>query len=409
MTYSGALAEEAQLMPGPGSFLVGKEEEEEVLDVIRSGHLYRYGDPDDPRFRQKVVTLEREFARFVTTDHALAVNSGTSALWIAMRAMGIGPGDEVVVPAYTYVATYTAVLFTGATPVLAEVDDTLNLDPADAEARITSRTRAVVAVHMLGNPARLDRIRALCTSRGVDLIEDCAQAGGARYRGQPVGSFGRMAGFSLNFFKTFTAGDGGLLVTSDPDLYEKAFGYHDQGHRPLRTGVEVGRREILGMNFRINELTGAVALAQLRKLDHITQTLRSKKAQLKQHLEGLDGVSFRTITDPEGEVGSLLVMVFETAERARRVAEELGTTTLDRSGWHVYSNMEHVRAALAERGFDIRKGAFPRTDDRLERSVNLSVGVVDGGLGSGYGIDILSDEGQIETVGRRIRQVVRAG
>ncbi|NJK90212.1 MAG: aminotransferase class I/II-fold pyridoxal phosphate-dependent enzyme [Myxococcales bacterium] len=127
-------------MPGPGSFLIGEEEEKEILEVIRSGHLYRYGDAEDPRFKRKVMTLEQEFARFVGVDHALAVNSGTSALWISMRAMGIGEGDEVLVPAYTYVATYTAVLFTGATPILCEVDDTLNLDPDDA-ARGSRRRR----------------------------------------------------------------------------------------------------------------------------------------------------------------------------------------------------------------------------------------------------------------------------
>lgn len=396
-------------MPGPGSFLVGQEEENEVLEVIRSGHLYRYGDPNDPKFRQKVVSLEREFAAYVGTEHALAVNSGTAALWISMQALGIGPGDEVIVPAYTYVATYTAVLFTGATPILAEVDETLNLDPEDARARITERTKAIVAVHMLGNPARIDELKELADSRNLLFIEDCAQAAGARYKGRSVGSFGVMAGFSLNYFKTFTAGDGGLLVTSDPVLYEKAFGFHDQGHRPMRTGVEVGRREIIGMNFRISELTGAVALAQLRKLDGITATLRSKKARLRAGLEGLEGVAFRTVTDPEGEVGSLLVMRFDHVEHARRTAERLGTTTLEKSGWHVYANMEHIRVELAQRGHDIGKGAFPQTDDLLERSINFSVGVVDGGLGSGFGINILSSDAEIDAVADRIREVIRQG
>lgn len=398
---------ERKPMPGPGSYLVGEEEEKELLDVIRSGHLYRYGAPDDPRFQRKVMTLEQEFARFVGVEHALAVNSGTSALWIAMRSLGIGEGDEVIVPAYTYVATYTAVLFTGATPVLAEVDDTLNLDPDDVERRITPKTKAIVPVHMLGNPARLDRILPIAKEKKLIVIEDCAQAAGARYQGRSVGSFGSMGGFSLNFFKTFTAGDGGLIATNDPILYEKAFGYHDQGHRPMRTGVEVGRREVLGMNFRINELTGAVGLAQLRKLDRITSTLRAKKAKLKAMLADLPNVSFRTITDPEGECGTLLVMYLDDPERARRVAEALGTKPLQESGWHVYSNMEHIRKALAERGHDIGLGAFPRTDERLARSINLSVGVVDGGLGSGYGINIRSSDEEIETVGRRIRDVVR--
>lgn len=393
-------------MPGPGSYLVGEEEEKEILEVIRSGHLYRYGDPDDPRFQRKVMTLEQEFAEFVGVEHALAVNSGTTALWISMKSLGIGEGDEVIVPSYTYVATYTAILFTGATPILAEVDDTLNLDPDDVEHRITERTKAIVPVHMLGNPARLDRILPIAKARDLIVIEDCAQAAGARYQGKAVGSYGSFGGFSLNFFKTFTAGDGGLIATNDPLLYEKAFGYHDQGHRPLRTGTAVGRREVIGLNCRINELTGAVALAQLRKLDGITSTLRAKKAKLKGMLEDLPHISFRTITDPEGECGSLLVMFVDEVERARRIAEELGTKPLQESGWHVYSNMEHVRKALAERGHDIALGAFPRTDDRLSRAINFSVGVVDGGLGSGFGINIRSTDEEIEAVGRRIRDVV---
>ncbi len=393
-------------MPGPGSYLVGSEEEKEILEVIRSGHLYRYGDPEDPRFRQKVMTLERDFARFVGVEHALAVNSGTAALWISMMSMGIGEGDEVIVPAYTYVATYTAVLFTGATPVLAEVDDSLNLDSADVEARITPKTKAIVPVHMLGNPVRMEPILDLAERRGLIVIEDCAQAAGARYKGRSVGSFGSMGGFSLNFFKTFTAGDGGLIATDDPDLYERAFGFHDQGHRPLRTGVEVGRREVIGMNFRINELTGAVALAQLRKLDAITSTLRAKKAKLKAMLQDLRGVSFRSIGDPEGECGTLLVLYLEDEERTRRVAARLGTKPLQESGWHVYSNMEHIQKALKDRGFDISLGAFPRTDDLLSRAINLSVGVVDGGLGSGYGINIRSTDDEIAAVGQSVREAV---
>ncbi|MGF1509375.1 MAG: DegT/DnrJ/EryC1/StrS family aminotransferase [Myxococcota bacterium] len=393
-------------MPGPGSYLIGEEEEQQILEVIRSGHLYRYGDPNDARFKRKVMTLEQEFAAFVGTEHALAVNSGTAALWISMMSLGIGEGDEVIVPAYTYVATYTAVLFTGATPILAEVDDTLNLDPADLPRRLTSKTKAVVPVHMLGNPARLDDIIQFAKQHDLLVIEDCAQAAGARYRGRPVGSFGRMAGFSLNFFKTFTAGDGGLLVTSDADLYEKSFGYHDQGHRPHRTGVEVGRREIIGMNFRVNELTGAVALAQLRKLDTITETLRAKKARLKTQLLDLPHVTFRHVTSPEGEVGSLLVMFLDEPDRAKRVARALGTKTLDGSGWHVYSNMEHIQRALAQRGHDVAKGVFPQTDRYLERAVNLSVGVVDDGLGSGFGINIRSSDQDIDATAARIRKAV---
>lgn len=397
-------------MPGPGSYLVGKEEIAEVLEVLESGHLYRYGDPEDERFKRKVHTLEQRFAAYTGTQHAVAVNSGTAALWISMKALGIGEGDEVIVPAYTYVATYTSALFAGATPILAEVDDTLTLDLADVEARITDRTKAIVPVHMLGNPAQMDEMMALANKHGLIVLEDCAQAAGAVYKGKKVGSIGRMGGFSLNYFKTFTAGDGGLIVTSEEELFIKAFGMHDQGHKPHRLGTEVGRRDILGMNFRINELTGAVALAQLAKLDGITSSLREKKGKLKAALgPDMAGVGFRRVTDVEGECGTLCTLLFEDAAHAQRVCKRLGTKTVSESGWHVYFNMEHIIRELSERGHDVRKGAFPKTDDLLSRAVNLSVGVVDGGLGSGFGINIHSSDEEIGEAAAKVREAVAAG
>jgi 8-amino-3,8-dideoxy-alpha-D-manno-octulosonate transaminase len=240
------------------------------------------------------------------------------------------------------------------------------------------------------------------------VLEDCCQAGGATYKGQRTGTFGEMGAFSLNYFKTFTAGDGGLLATNSDELYEVAFGYHDQGHRPLRTGVEVGRRTIMGMNFRMNELTGAVALAQLRKLSHIVETLRDKKRKFKESLQGTPGVTFRRITDPNGECATLLVMFLPTAARARDLAKELGTKPLCDSGWHVYSNMEHILARLNELGHPVKPGSLPRTDDLLARAINLSVGVVDSGLGSAFGINIHSSDQEILKTAERVRQAVAA-
>ncbi|MBX2811786.1 MAG: DegT/DnrJ/EryC1/StrS family aminotransferase [Myxococcales bacterium] len=393
-------------MPGPGSYLIGEDEITGILEVLRSGHLYRYGSADDDQFKRKVHTLEAEFAKFVGVNHAVAVNSGTTALWIAMKSLGIGPGDEVIVPAYTYVATYTSVLFAGATPVLAEVDDTLTLEPEDVAARVTERTKAIVPVHMLGNPAQMDALLVIAERYNLKVIEDCAQAAGARYHGRVVGSMGEFGAFSLNYFKTFTAGDGGLLVTGDDELFMRAFGLHDQGHKPHRLGTEVGRRDILGMNFRMNELTGAVALAQLRKLNHITEQLRAQKQKLKAALGSLPGVSFRRLTDTTGECGTLCTLLFEQPEHAQQVAKRLNTTTVSASGWHVYSNMEHIIKELSERGYDIRRGAFPKTDHRLDSAINLSVGVVDGGLGSAFGINIFSSDEEIAAVAAKVCEAV---
>jgi dTDP-4-amino-4,6-dideoxygalactose transaminase len=189
-----------------------------------------------------------------------------------------------------------------------------------------------------------------------------------------------------------------MLVTDSSDLYQKAFAMQDQGYRRKEGKLEVVEPSVLGLNFRVNELTGAVALAQLRKLDWIVRTLRSKKRELKARIAEADGIGFRQINDAEGECGTLLTVIFESPERAARIAEFLGTVTLERSGWHVYSNMDHVNRHLKELGRPNGLGAYPKTDDLLRRSINLSVGVVDAGLGSAFGINIHSTEEEIDRV-----------
>ena len=390
-------------MPGPGSQWIGKEEIAELMDVMESGHLFRYGSLEDPRFKHKVYTFEQEFAAHCGARYALATSSGSGALVAALKAVGIGPGDEVIVPAYTFIATYSSIIFSGGVPVLAEIDPSLDLDPADIESRITRRTRAIMPVHMLGNPCDMDAILGIAGRHGLAVIEDACQANGGSYRGRKVGTLGRIGAFSLNVFKTVTAGDGGMVVTDDAGLYKAAFGFHDQGHAPLRSGVEVGKRSVLGMNFRMNELTGAVALAQLRKLDRIIATLREKKKRFKDLIAGAGRFRFRSLNDPDGECATLCTVLFDDPAEAARVAEKLGTTTVDRSGWHVYANMEHFNRYLREKGYSHGKGAFPRTDDILSRAINLSVGVVDAGLGAAFGIDIDATDETIVGAAERFR------
>ncbi|MFC2023826.1 DegT/DnrJ/EryC1/StrS family aminotransferase, partial [Chloroflexota bacterium] len=246
--------------------LVGDEEIKEVMDVLESGYLYRYQVGGDPRFQGKVLQLEREIAKQSQVRFAVAVNSGTSALLIALLGLGVGPGDEVIVPGFTFVASISAVVYAGAVPVLAEIDRTLNLDPEDVRKKITPRTRAIMAVHMMGNPARLDELKAIADEHGLYLVEDAAQAFGASYHGRSLGSIGQVGIFSFNVFKTVTSGDGGMIVTDDEEVYRRCFAFHDQGHSPLRSGVEIGKRPFLGLDFRYTELQAAVLLAQLRKM-----------------------------------------------------------------------------------------------------------------------------------------------
>jgi 8-amino-3,8-dideoxy-alpha-D-manno-octulosonate transaminase len=178
---------------------------------------------------------------------------------------------------------------------------------------------------------------------------------------------------------------------------------HDQGHSPLRAGVEVGSRSVLGLNFRMNEITGALALAQLRKIDRITGALRDKKKKFKEQIAGIPGIHFRKLNDPAGECGTLLTVIFDDPARAAAVAKAVGTRTVDKSGWHVYANMEHVGRFLKERGLPNGKGAYPRTDDILSRSINLSVGVVDAGLGAAFGVNINSTDAEISAVAKKFR------
>ena len=307
--------EDAPSMPGPGLDLLGAEELAELADVVASGHLSRFG-PDDDSFPAKVRHFEELVAELSQTRYALAVNAGTSALFLALVGLGIGPGDEVIVPGFTFVATISSVVYARARPVLAEVDESFDLDPIDVEARITPRTRAIIVVHMLGNPARLDELKAVAARHAIPLIEDAAQAFGATYRGRWVGGQAAAGTYSFNEFKTITCGDGGLLLTDDEDLYRRAFAMHDQGHSPNRRGIEVGSRPFLGLNLRMTELQGAVLLAQVRRLDQIRDHLRANRDIVKDIIGDIPGIRFRTLPDPDGDLATHLVVIFPDAASA---------------------------------------------------------------------------------------------
>lgn len=382
-------------MPGPGVELIGEEEIAEVLEVLSSRFLSRYGPSDDPAFGAKCRRVEQEIAALADVKYGLGLSSGGSGgLWLSLLGLGIGPGDEVIVPGFTFVATISAVVYARAVPVLAEIDDTFNLSPSDVEARITPRTRAIIAVHMLGAPARLSELKAIADRHSIALIEDCAQAFGATYGGRGVGGIGTIGVYSFNEYKTITCGDGGMIVTDDENLYERCFAMHDQGHAPDRLGSRYAARPFLGMNFRMTELSGAVLLAQLRRLDAIRSHLRANKAIVKTALADLPGLEFRTLADPQGDLATHCVVVLPTAAIARDIAAEIGSITLAESGWHVYTNMEHVleKRTVTGKGcpFDCasfnheevvyQRGMLPRTDELLARSISIGIGVFDANL-----------------------------
>jgi dTDP-4-amino-4,6-dideoxygalactose transaminase len=408
--------------------LIGEEEIQEVLEVLRGGYLFRYGislgAEVDPRFKGKVYQVEREIADYCGVRYAVAVNSGTSALLTALCGLGVGPGDEVIVPGYTFIASLSSIIYARAIPVLAEVDRTFNLDPADVRMKVTPRTKAIMAVHMMGNPARLEELKALADEHGLLLIEDCAQAFGATYRGRPVGSVGHAGAFSFNVYKTITSGDGGMVVTDVEEVYRRCFAFHDQGHSPLRTGVEIGQRPFVGLDFRFTELQAAVLIPQLRKLPRILSHLRTNKRHFKELIAGLPGLEFRQLPDPEGDCATMLTVILPTEEVARRIAKDLGTKVVADAGWHVYSNMEQILeqrtitpekcpftcSPYTDRGGQMRyyKGMLPRTDALLARSINIGIGVADPGLGSTFGVTMRDGLKEVEERATRFRQVAGA-
>jgi dTDP-4-amino-4,6-dideoxygalactose transaminase len=407
-------------MPGPGFEWIGKEEEKEVLEVLRGRWMFRYGDEKDPAFKRKVKGLEEMVEKSFGAKHALAVTSGTAALITALSALGIGPGDEVIVPGYTFIASMSSIIIARAIPVLAEVDESLTLDPADVERKITPRTKAIMAVHMLGNACNLDALAALAAKHKLILLEDTAQAFGGSWKGRRLGTLGLMGTYSFNIFKTINAGDGGMVVTDDDELYFRAFGYHDQGHFPSRSGVEVGNRSIVGQNYRMNEITAAVLIAQFRRLSDIIERLRAIKTRMKKQLEGVPGVSFRRINDPAGECNTLCTVFLPTPAIAAKTAGKLGTATMDKSGWHVYNNMEQIlgKKMITEVGCpynceshpcrqEYHKGMLPNTDRLLERAINISVGVVDKGLGAGFGIHPRSTDKEIDQKAKQFIAAVK--
>jgi len=410
-------------MGGPGSYLIGDEEKKQIMEVLDKGYLFRYGDESDPRFLAKVWQLEKKVSKILKIPYTVAVNSGTSALWIALGALGIGPGDEVIVPGYTFIASITSIIYSRAIPVLAEIDETLTLDPSDVQRKITSRTRAIMLVHMLGNPGQIDEIKSIAEKNNLFLIEDCAQAFGAEYKNKYVGSFGDIGTYSFNVFKTITAGDGGMLATSSEEFYRRAFAIHDQGHLPLRKGVEQGARTVIGLDFRMTEIAAAILLAQLDKMDRIKTILKKNKKRFKEAISDIDGIEFRRIPDPDGELCTLLTVFFPSEDIARKIGDELGCGVVADSGWHVYSNMEHVLSKKTpdrvgcpftcpyykERGGDVdyREGMLPKTDSLLKRAINISIGVYDKGLGSGFGITVTSSDSEIDEKIEQFRKTVR--
>ena len=312
----------------PESYAIGPQEigEEEialVTEALRSRNLFRYLKPAEQSYTAR---FENEFRDLTRVRHVLAVNSGTSALICGLVGLGVSSGDEVIIPAYTYVATAAAVLAVRGIPVIAEIDESLTLDPADVEKKITPRTKAILPVHMRGTPSRMDELMAIAKKHGLKVLEDCAQCNGGNYKGKPVGSIGDAGAFSLQQFKIITAGEGGAFVTNDKIVFDRGGCYHDAAFAFWMEEDPEARLTIppfLGENYRLSDLNGALALAQLRKRERILAKLREIKKRMLAGIANVKGIRFQDVPDPEGDCGISVVIFVETPDRAKRVAEAL--------------------------------------------------------------------------------------
>jgi len=361
---------------------------------LRGPHLFRYYGPRPGR----VERAEAFFARMIGVKHALGMNSCTSALIAALRALGVGAGDEVIVPAYTFFATAASVVVCNAVPVICEVDDSLGLDAAAAERSLTRRTRAVIAVHMRGAPAAMDAIMDLARRKGLPVVEDVAQACGGAFGGKRLGAIGTVGCFSFDYAKLAVSGEGGFLTTDDDYLFMRAQSWHDTAAcwRPDRYAPERVKGELFcGENYRMSELQGAVALAQMRRLDALIRRLRRNKRRVRDAIDEFPGMAFRRIPDPSGDVGNVLIFFVPDAGTKERIVAAMKAEGIPAAGpyspqqrdWHVYVHWDHIlrRRAVARDGLPwsaiphaelprYSRRMCPRTLDLLGRAVSVAIG-----------------------------------
>ena len=304
-----------------GASMLGEEEVEEVLAVIRSHSLSRDYGPD---CQQTVLRFEQEFARRNGSGYALGTISGSTALKIALVAAGVGPGDEVIVPCCTFISSASSVVSAGAVPIFAEIDESLSIDPDDIESKITPRTRAILAAHLYGLPCKIDQVVEIAKRHSLKVIENCALSCGTEYKGRRIGSWGDLGAFSLQIVKVITAGEGGVVTSSDPDLYERAVRFHDQGNYRESSrfpGITPHLDPFAGESYRMTELAGASALRQLEKLDSITGTLRARYRRFREGIASIDGLVPQPVNDEAGHLGVRYGLLFDDAETCKRFSD----------------------------------------------------------------------------------------
>jgi dTDP-4-amino-4,6-dideoxygalactose transaminase len=383
----------------PGVHHMDEEEVEAALRVLKSRSPFRYYGVD---LQGEVEAFESEFALFLGVKHAIAVNSGTGALHTALSALGVGPGQEVIVPAYMWVSVAAAVVNLGAIPVLADIDETFCIDPAAVQKSITPRTTGMIVVHMSGAPANILELLKVARERGLFLLEDCAQCAGGSVNGKKVGTFGDMGIFSFQMNKNMTSGEGGAIVTNDTRLYDRAFACHDTGYARDANGRAIFDNLDLclwGRGYRLDEMRASILRVQLRKLPRIISAMRGSKYRIRKALEKWPQIRFRKIVDPQGDTSCFMISIFPTREVAVQVNRALraegivtssqGVNNVVMTDWglHVYFNIPSLvnKTSVDKKGSpwkllenqgsiaSYHKGTCPVADSLFERSILLAI------------------------------------
>jgi 8-amino-3,8-dideoxy-alpha-D-manno-octulosonate transaminase len=376
----------------PGYELWSDKERKEVNDVLETGILMRYGFDGPRKGIWKSKELEAAINETFGSKYSQLTSSGTSALTTAMSALGIGYGDEIITPSFTFVASFEAVLSVGAVPILVDVDDTLTMDPAAVRKAITPKTKAIMPVHMCGSMADLDALMSICKEHNLILLEDACQSIGASYKGKSLGTIGHAGTFSFDFVKTMTCAEGGVVMTNSEDIYIKCDGYTDHGHD--HKGVDRGAdlHPFIGYNYRISELHAAVGLAQIKRLPEFLSLQKRNHGYLKDVLAQVPEISFRRIPDPNGDSCSFVSWFLPTEEITRAVVNELkaqgilaGNFYWYDNNWHYIRKWDHLKNSLTLNALhpDLKKQVmheankkFDASDAVLSRCISTSVSLV---------------------------------
>lgn len=372
----------------PGTELFGAEERKEVNDVMETGILFRYGHDAQRNNHWKAKEFEAEVQKITGANYAHAMSSGSTAIATALAASGIGAGDEVIVPPFTFIASVEAVLFIGAIPVFAEIDETLCLSAEGIEKALTLKTKGVCLVHMCGGNAEMDSIMAVVNKHKLILVEDAGQAFASSYKGIFTGLFGKAGSYSFDFFKIATAGEGGVLVTNDEETYKKADVYSDHGHNHVGAKRGMENHPYLGFNYRISELHAAVAVAQTRKVPAIREKNRFNKTYMQNLLSKNPHIGFAKLGDASGDSATFLNLLLPDPGMAKRTVDEMnaaGVAGFDYwflNMYHFVNQWDHLKnlstvstlpAQILERSQDYNTMQLPKSQNVVGRLISFGV------------------------------------